>query len=153
MFDLEIKIMAIETDDLINRLTIPNFNMDWIANNTRIFRAARLGVDTNVFYDFAESIKMHNKSLASLLHLSSRTISNYHQQKRALEPLQGEHLLKLIALYDKGIEIFGSMDDFNYWLNKPFWNAAEKPAEWLITTGGVDLVMQELDRLGYGYPA
>jgi putative toxin-antitoxin system antitoxin component (TIGR02293 family) len=145
--------MAMETANLITRLTIPNFNTDCIANNAQIFRAARLGVNTTVFYDFAETIKMHNKSLASLLRLSSRTISNYHQHKRALDPLQGEHLLKLIALYDKGIEIFGSIDDFNYWLNKPFWNAAEKPAEWLITTGGVDLVMLELDRLGYGYPA
>jgi uncharacterized protein (DUF2384 family) len=60
-----------------------------------------------------------------LLHLSSRTISNYHQNKQALEPAQGEHLLKLIALYDKGIEILGSIDEFTYWLNKPFWNSTE----------------------------
>ncbi len=145
--------MAIETDDVMLRLTIPNFKTDWIISNAQIFKTAKSGVNTNVFYDFADTIKMHNKSLASLLHLSPRTISNYHHNKQALEPLQGEHLLKLIALYEKGIEVFGTIDEFNYWLNKPFWNASEKPVEWLITPGGVDLVIQELDRLGYGYPA
>ena len=43
--------------------------------------------------------------------------------------------------------------EFSYWLDKPFWNSTEKPADWLITTGGVDLVAQEMDALGYGYPA
>ncbi len=78
---------------------------------------------------------------------------NYLQTKKSLDPVQGEHLLKLINLFDKGVELFGSIDEFNYWLNKPFWNALEKPMDWLITPGGVDLVALELDRIGYGYPA
>jgi putative toxin-antitoxin system antitoxin component (TIGR02293 family) len=95
---------------------------------------------------------MGNKSLASILHLSSRTISNYHQNKQTLEPVQGEHLLKLIALYDKGIEVFGSIEEFNYWLNKPLWQSVEKPFDRLVTPVGIDLVLQELDQLAYGYP-
>lgn len=129
--------------DLDNKLT----------DGTQIFDYARKGVKPNVFYSFAEAIKLSNTSLANLLHLSSRTLSNYLQTQKNLEPVQGEHLLKLIALYDKGVELFGSVDEFNYWLNKPFWNALEKPMDWLITPGGVDLVVLELDRLGYGYPA
>ncbi len=124
-----------------------------IENDTQIFQYAKKGVKPHIFYSFAEAIKVSNKALAGLLHLSSRTLSNYHQTKKSLEPVQGEHLLKLIALYDKGIELFGSVDEFNCWLNKPFWNADEKPIDWLITPGGVELVAQELDRLGYGYPA
>ena len=68
-------------------------------------------------------------------------------------PVQSEHLLKLIALYDKGDQVFGNIDEFNYWLNKPFWGSSEKPLDWLITPGGVDLVILEMDRLAYGYPA
>jgi uncharacterized protein (DUF2384 family) len=60
-------------------------------------------------------------------------------------------LLKLIALYGKGEEIFGNIDEFNYWLQKPFWNIKEKPIEWLITPGGVDLVSDELDRVSHAY--
>lgn len=133
-------------------ISISNFSNQWIKNDVQIFKCARTGVDTNLFYAFAETVKMDNKSLAAILHLSSRTISNYHQNKQTFEPVQGEHLLKLIALYDKGIEIFGSVDEFTYWLNKPFWQSNEKPFDRLVTPVGIDLILQELDQLVYGYP-
>jgi putative toxin-antitoxin system antitoxin component (TIGR02293 family) len=114
--------------------------------------SARKGIKTKVFYDFAKSIKMSEKNLAMLLSLSSRTISNYTAEQKSLEPARSEHLLKLIALYGKGEEIFGNVDEFNYWLQKPFWNSKEKPIDWLVTPGGVDLVTDELDRLSNAYP-
>jgi uncharacterized protein (DUF2384 family) len=80
-----------------------------------------------------------------------RTISNYKEQQKPLEPAQSEHLLKLIALFGKGEEIFGNVNEFNYWLQKSFWNAKERPIDWLITPGGVDLIMDELDRLAHAY--
>lgn len=113
--------------------------------------SARKGLKSSVFYDFAAYIKMSEKTLAALLNLSSRTISNYKVQKKPLEPVQSEHLLKLIALFGKGEEVFGNVSEFNYWLQKPFWNATEKPIDWLITPGGVDLVADELDRLAHSY--
>ena len=112
---------------------------------------ARKGVRPKLFYEFADSIKMREKDLATLLNVSSRTISNYNELKKSLEPVQSEHLLKLIALYGKGEEIFGNIDEFNYWLQKPFWNIKEKPIDWLITPGGVDLVSDELDRVSHAY--
>jgi putative toxin-antitoxin system antitoxin component (TIGR02293 family) len=124
-----------------------------IENDAEIFTHARAGLSSAVFYEFAGLIKMSDKSLANLLHLSPRTISNYHEKHKSLEPVQSEHLLKLIALYDKGEDIFGDIDELNYWLNKPFWDSQEKPIDWLITPGGVDLVMLEMDRLSHGYPA
>ncbi|MFI5158715.1 MAG: antitoxin Xre/MbcA/ParS toxin-binding domain-containing protein [Sphingobacteriales bacterium] len=133
-------------------IAIPNFSNHWIESDVQIFKYAMTGVDTDLFYAFAETVKMGNKSLAAILHLSSRTISNYHQNKQTLEPVQGEHLLKLIALYDKGIEVFGSIEEFNYWLNKPFWQSNEKPFDRLVTPVGIDLILQELDQLAYGYP-
>lgn len=113
--------------------------------------SARKGLTSSVFYDFAASIKMPEKNLAALLNLSPRTISNYKVQKKLLEPIHSEHLLKLIALFGKGEEIFGNVDELNYWLQKPFWNAKEKPIDWLVTPGGVDLVSDELDRLAHAY--
>jgi putative toxin-antitoxin system antitoxin component (TIGR02293 family) len=123
-----------------------------IENDAQIFKHARAGLSSAVFYEFARLIKMPDKSLANLLHLSPRTISNYHEKHKSLEPVQSEHLLKLISLYDKGEDVFGSIDELNYWLNKPFWDSQEKPTDWLITPGGVDLVILEMDRLSYGYP-
>jgi putative toxin-antitoxin system antitoxin component (TIGR02293 family) len=132
------------------RAQFKNLSID---NEVRMFTSARAGLSPVIFYRFAELIKMPDKSLANLLHLSPRTISNYLEKHKSLDPIQSEHLLKLIALYDKGEEIFGNIDEFNYWLNKQFWDSPEKPIDWLITPGGVDLVMLEMDRLSHGYPA
>jgi putative toxin-antitoxin system antitoxin component (TIGR02293 family) len=132
------------------RKTFKNLSIE---NDARMFTQARAGLSSVIFYKFAQVINMPDKSLAHLLNLSPRTISNYKEKSKSLDPVQSEHLLKLIALYDKGEELFGNIDEFNYWLNKPFWDSPEKPIEWLITPGGVDLVMLEMDRLAYGYPA
>lgn len=136
-----------------NKISIKNRfqNID-LENPYSIVFCAREGVDISLFYEFAEAVKMPEKSLSNIINLSARTISNYKQQKRKLEPINGEHLLKLIKLYKKGEEIFGNIDEFNYWLRKPFWNLQEPPIGWLITSGGVDLLIDELDKLALGYP-
>jgi len=111
---------------------------------------ARKGIRPEVFYDLANLIKMPEKTLAHIIHLSPRTISNYKEHKKSLDPVQSEHLLKLITLYQKGEEIFGAVEEFNYWLQKPFWNDKEKPIDWLVTPGGIDLVLDELLKLAFG---
>jgi|SRR5450432_1752564 len=122
-----------------------------LQNGSGIVFSARKGVKPKIFFDFADSINMPEKKLALLINISSRTIHNYKDQQKPLEPIQSEHLLKLIALFSKGENIFGNIDEFNYWLQKPFWNSKEKPIDWLTTPGGVDLVMDELARLSHGY--
>lgn len=63
-----------------------------------------------------------------------------------------EHLLKLIALFKKGIEVFGTLHAFQEWLITPKAKTDKAPIDQLIPPGGMDLVSQELDRIAYGYP-
>lgn len=137
----------------INRSLVQSKFKDLAAlSNYALVSSARKGINTKVFYDFAEVIQMPEKNLATIINLSARTISNYAEKRKKLDPLYSEHLLKLIALFKKGEEVFGNIDEFNYWLKKPFWNSGEKPIDWLVTSGGVDLVMEEIDKLAQGYP-
>ena len=117
----------------------------------KIVSLAHKGVAPSLFYELARTIKMPEKALAALLHTHPRTISNYQDGQKNLDAPHSEHLLKLIAIFIKGEQLFGTVDEFNYWLQKPFWNKAEKPLDRLITPGGVDLVSDELDRLAHGY--
>lgn len=119
-------------------------------NSYNMAAYARKGVKPELFYDLATVTGMPEKDLAQIIHLSTRTVSNYKESKRTLDPVQSEHLLKLISLFEKGEEIFGNIDEFNYWLRKPFWSTIEKPMDWLVTPGGVDLVADELIKLAYG---
>ena len=116
-------------------------------NNYSLVASAHKGVTPDLFYDLAAVMKMSEKGLSQIIHVSTRTISNYKESKKFLDPVQSEHLLKLVALYEKGEELFGDVDEFNYWLQKPFWNDHRSPIDWLITPGGVDLIMDELTRL------
>lgn len=115
-----------------------------------IVAKAREGVKTDIFYNFAELLDMPDKFLAELINLSARTLTNYRDQGKTLDPVQGEHLLKLISLFKKGEEILGNLNELRQWLNKPNFKG-QKYIDWLITPGGVDLVSEELDRLAEGY--
>ena len=126
-------------------------NLDLTNRHSLVF-TARKGVHPKVFFDLAGIIKMPENKLASILNLSSRTLNNYKALQKNLEPLYSEHLLKLIALFELGENVFGNITEFMYWLDKPFWNAAEKPIDWINTPGGVDLLTDELNRLSQGYP-
>ncbi|MGA9212537.1 DUF2384 domain-containing protein [Kaistella sp.] len=121
-------------------------------NDYSLVKKAKKGINTNVFYTFAEAIKMPEKSLALVINLSPRTISNYRDQNKFLEANYSEHLLKLITLFEKGKEYLGNIDEFNQWLEKPFWDSSEKPADFLNTPGGVDLLIDRLERMAQGYP-
>lgn len=123
-----------------------------VSNLNAIVSAARKGIKTKVFYDFAETINMPEKNLAAVINVSSRTISNYKNEEKLLEPMYSEHLLKLIHLFEKGEELFGSVDEFNYWLKKSFLNKKITHGELINTVGGVDLISEELEKLAQGYP-
>jgi uncharacterized protein (DUF2384 family) len=116
-----------------------------------IVKAALQGVSPDVFYEFAKLIDMPDRYLAALINTSPRTISNYKEQNKKLEPVKGEHLLKLIALCKKGELIFSNFFEFHGWLFKQQPYVIERPANLLVTPGGVDLISQELDRVAYGY--
>ncbi|MEC3878128.1 antitoxin Xre/MbcA/ParS toxin-binding domain-containing protein [Parapedobacter sp. 10938] len=120
-------------------------------SDAAIFFAARNGIPPTVFYRFAKASQLAEKELARLINLSARTVGNYLERQQPLARVESEHLLKLIALYEKGEALFGGVGEFNQWLRKPFWNRDDRPVDWLDTPSGVDLVIDELDRIAHGY--
>ena len=56
-----------------------------------------------------------------------------------------------MALYRKGIELFGSTAEFNKWLREPAYGLGKKvPRGLLGTMTGIGLVVDELSRIEYG---
>ena len=123
-----------------------------IQNDYSLVKKAKSGIDTNVFYTFAESINLPEKVVAAMINLSPRTISNYRDANKNLEAHHSEHLLKLISLFEKGKQYLGNINEFNRWLKIPIWNSDETPFEFLNTSGGVDLMIVRLERMAQGYP-
>lgn len=140
-------------EPLVVYSSTPVFRNYAIKNEYHLIKKAREGLKTEVFYSLADAIKMSEKTLASVINLSPRTISNYRDQRKSLDPNYSEHLLKLINLYNLGEEIFGSFEEFSLWMNRPFFHSDEKPMDLITTPGGVDLVCEEIEKLAQGYPA
>ena len=85
-----------------NTNTVGSRFKKWGLNNPyHLVAAARKGVKAKLFYDFADVAKLSEKSLAAIINLSARTVSNYKEGDKSLEPVYSEHLLKLIHLPSK----------------------------------------------------
>ena len=112
---------------------------------------AASGVYASAFFDAAKVSGKKNEELASYLNVSLKTLMRYRKTKRKLDPLNSEQILKLIALYKNGEEVFGSIDSFNNWLEKPspaFNN--NSPSAFMKTSGGIDLIREEISRIAFG---
>jgi putative toxin-antitoxin system antitoxin component (TIGR02293 family) len=119
--------------------------------DTTLIASARAGISSHAVTDMIEISEKTIEEIASLLYVTPRTIRNYQNDNKNLPVLQSEQLLKLYALYDKGIEALGSADAFNRWLHKPaFGLSNEIPNNLLLTSTGIKLVMDELGRIQYG---
>ena len=87
----------------------------------------------------------------------AQSLSGRKERQAALEAeyfrrIYSEHLLKLISLFELGKEYLGNIDEFNDWLQKPMWGLDEKPIDFLNISGGVDLIIDRLERMAQGYP-
>jgi len=118
------------------------FTLVWNANQ---------GLPAEAFFEVADHSGYHRDQLAGLLDLSQKTMLRYRQENKRLSPVTSEMLLKLMALFRKGQDLFGDLAAFKRWLEKPAYGLGEQlPFDLLHTSGGMDLVLEELVRIEYG---
>ena len=92
----------------------------------------------------------NQKDIAHLLSLSEPTIRKYIKEGKHLNTGLSEHILELFELYEKGMDTFGSLEEFRNWL--PHYNSGieRKPIDLLDTITGIRVVMDELTRIDHG---
>jgi len=140
--------------------TQPDTTAGHIANEVAyhpsyIVQSSLTGVGSSRFFDLADSTGLNREWLAThFLGLSLKTLQRYAQEKKTLSPRDSEAVLKIEALYKKGIEVFGNRDEFNSWLMEPaFGIGGQVPLELLSMSTGIDLIMDELYRIEFGATA
>ncbi len=122
-----------------------------VADPFALVMEARAGVLAKTAFDVAGVLRLHADELAELLHTTAKTLRTYREAKKRLNPAASEQVLKLLALARRGEEVFGAPDAFRRWLSKPAYGlGAQVPLALLETSGGIDLVAEEIDRIAYG---
>ncbi|PWK18907.1 putative toxin-antitoxin system antitoxin component (TIGR02293 family) [Arcicella aurantiaca] len=125
-----------------------------IRGNISIVLNARKGLSASVLYDIILLTGFKKEQIATLFNTSAKTITRYTQEGKNLDVVNSEHALKLIALFKKGNEIFSELEAFRKWIMKPAYGLGwEIPAELMETSGGIELIMEELYRIEFGATA
>lgn len=119
-------------------------------DSRRLIDKSRVGLSMSQINHLAKRYDMSLKELASILHLSERTLQRYAPSDM-LSPESSERALRLQRLYERGAVVFGTLDNFTSWMNSQvliFKN--ETPISFLDTIFGFELLEDELGRIEHG---
>jgi putative toxin-antitoxin system antitoxin component (TIGR02293 family) len=120
-------------------------------NPVAVLVSSKKGLKAQAVFDFMSISSFTNQFIEQILNRSIKTFLNYKEQNTLLDAAISEKLLKLFSLYDKGLSVFSSIDEFNKWMNEPAFGLGKKvPADLLDTITGIDLIGDELLRIEHG---
>lgn len=109
------------------------------------------GVPAALFFQMADVTGYKREQLADLFDTSLKTFQRYEREQRNLNPQDSEKALKIMALFQRGADVFGSAASFRRWMDKPAYGLGSQiPFDLLHTSGGIDLIADELVRIEYG---
>jgi putative toxin-antitoxin system antitoxin component (TIGR02293 family) len=120
-------------------------------NPLQLVLLAQQGLSAGKALFVSKCLQLDANQMAGLLGITSKTFCTYQQEDRVLDATKSEQVLKLAQVVELGKEVFGDMESFNRWLQKPAYGLAGKlPIDLFYTSGGIDLVADELTRIAYG---
>jgi len=111
----------------------------------------RNGVRFDAFDTFANRSPFSLHEWSGYLHLSERTMQRYRNEKKTFDPLQSEKIIEIALFYNKGVEVFGSAEKFDSWLEtESLALGGIKPKMLLDNSFGINLLKDELTAIEYG---
>jgi putative toxin-antitoxin system antitoxin component (TIGR02293 family) len=120
-------------------------------NAMSLIKMVRNGIGFAAFDKFANKSPFSQQEWSKYLHLSERTIQRYRIEKRTFDPLQSEKIIEIALFYNKGVEVFGTPEKFNSWLETDNLALGKtKPKMLLDNTFGINLLKDELTAIEYG---
>jgi putative toxin-antitoxin system antitoxin component (TIGR02293 family) len=112
--------------------------------------AIKKGLAANAIGDLLEISGATQMDLAQILALTEPTLRKHSRVGKELSTGLSEHILQLFQLFDKGMDTFGSLEEFKIWLRHESIALSAQPLEVLDTITGINIVMDELIRIDNG---
>ena len=127
---------------------LPSFSK--VNNTTDFISVIRSGIPKKALDSLLSNTGITVPEISKIIRTSDRTLRRYAATQK-LNPEQSERLIELAKLYSRGEEVFGSMEAFKEWMNSTVMALGnKKPKEFLDTSIGIDLLMNELGRIEHG---
>jgi len=147
------------TQNLMTRRTIGLMGMEGkhdftdIKNENDLIHVIRKGIPKQAMTHLMHIADISLNEMASIIHTSDRTLRRYSPHQKLSEQ-QSERMVEMARLYSRGEEIFGDIENFKDWMDTsllPLGN--KKPKEYLDTSLGIAMLMDELGRIEHGVVA
>lgn len=88
--------------------------------------------------------------ISAIIRTSDRTLRRY-TPKQKLNAEQSERVIELAKLYSRGEDVFGSIEAFKEWVDsRVIALGNKKPKEFMDTSIGIEMLMDELGRIEHG---
>jgi putative toxin-antitoxin system antitoxin component (TIGR02293 family) len=121
-----------------------------ITNDGDFISVIRKGVPKLAMDNLMEITGITAYEMAGIVRLSDRTLRRYTSQT-LLNPEQSERVVELAKLYSRGEDVFGGLPDFKEWMDSTVMALGnKKPKEFLDTSIGIEMLMNELGRIEHG---
>ncbi len=123
--------------------TPPSSDYDWLS-------LSRAGLSKSTLLALAKRISLTIQEFASVMHISERTLQRYSDHD-VVRPEYTSRAVELARLYERGVQVFGTMEAFNSWMKTPSYAFNnETPFQLLDTAIGYGLVWDEIGRIEHG---
>jgi putative toxin-antitoxin system antitoxin component (TIGR02293 family) len=120
-------------------------------NNISLLMSSQVGLDPQAAFDLIDVTLLPGRMIEAILYVTMKTLTNYKNRRTQLNAAVSEKVLSIFALYEKGITLFGSVEEFNKWMSaSAFGLGNQTPNDLLNTMTGINLIGEELTRIEYG---
>lgn len=110
----------------------------------------RMGIPKQAMNHLMDVADLTLTEMAAITHTSDRTLRRYKPQEK-LSQEQSERMIELAKLYSRGEVVFGSMQGFRQWMDTMLLQLGnKKPKEFLDTSIGINMLLDELGRIEHG---
>jgi putative toxin-antitoxin system antitoxin component (TIGR02293 family) len=117
----------------------------------KIINFVREGLKFSNFLSITKKSPFSLSEWSGFLHLSERTMQRYKREKKTFDALHSEKIIQISFLFHKGVEVFGSNEKFNSWLEIENLSLGKlKPRDLLDSAFGLGLLTDELLRIEHG---
>lgn len=121
-----------------------------VKNDNDFITVIRGGVPKRALDNLMGITGITTGEIAGIIRTSDRTLRRYTSQQK-LNPEQSERIIELARLYSRGEAVLGSLESFKQWMDSTIMALGnKKPKEFLDTSLGIKMLMNELGRIEQG---